>query len=177
MSVDKIITALPAKTAKERDAMRANARAALDHADPKRREPAERLLAAIDAQDAADAQARTERLTAMTVTDRVKEAFSATPLSVSERKTVRALLDHPGATSTELSRICGHAKGKAWHMHFGTLVKKRRAALWPGEFVEKRDAEFFCGILASYEDATSGFKLREEAKDAFAALGLHPRGA
>ncbi len=131
---------------------------------------AKQLIATLDAQEAADTAALYERLDGLPVARRVVEAFTAVPLSDSERKTVQALLDHPGSTTTELSRACGH-DNKIWQMHFGNLCKARQSYLWPAEKMETRDALFFSGILAD-ADAANRFTMKPDVAAAFAELGL-----
>jgi hypothetical protein len=101
------------------------------------------------------------------------EAFRK--MTETERKLVQVLLDHPGATSTLLSQKLGWG-GMSWHMHFGTMCKDRRHLLWPAPYAEERDADFYSGILADFDDATSGFTMKPEAIEALATLGLRPQG-
>ena len=171
MNIDRIIDSIPAKSAAERQAMRGNARRWLDSGTAEQKVQAERLIAALDGATEAEHKALYDRLKDAPVAARVVEAFGVHPMTANERKTIQALLDHPGATTTELSRVCGN-DGMIWQMHFGNLCKERQAYLWPAEKSEKRDGLFFSGILAEV-DSESRFTMKAEVVAAFAELGLH----
>jgi hypothetical protein len=105
---------------------------------------------------------------------RIVEAFQSMPMTETERKIIQALLDNPGATSAALSKAAGW-KNMSWHMHFGIMCFNRGAYLWPASFDERRNADFYSGILADYSDEIHGFTMKPEAVEAFAALGLKGR--
>ena len=129
------------------------------------------LIAALDEQDGAETATLRDRLAVLPVAQRVAEAFKAGPMTGNERKTIQALFDNPGATSTELSRACGQ-DNMIWQMHFGNLCKDRQAYLWPAAKAEKREGLFFSGILADIDPTTNRFTMKPGVAVAFAALGL-----
>lgn len=171
LNIDKLLASLPSKTLEQRRQMRANAIQSLENGTEAQKAAANHLIAALDAQEASAVEALYERLKDLPVARRVVEAFRAAPLSDNEHKTVQALLDNPGSTTTELSRACGH-DSMIWQMHFGNLCKDRQAYLWPAVKAEKRDAPFFSGILADIDPATNRFTMKPEVAAAFAELGL-----
>ncbi len=116
------------------------------------------------------------RLSGMDVAQRVAEAFRAVPMSDTERRVVQVLLDHPGSTSTELSRALAWG-GQSWHLHFGEMCQKREAYLWPANRSEKRDdADFYSGILADLAVPENRWTMKPEAVAAFSAVGISGRG-
>ena len=176
MTIEKIIAAIPEKSPSERKRMRQNAAAWRASGDPKKVAAADGVIAALDACEGAETQARHARLSAMTPAQRLVAAFTADPLTDTERLLVQALIDNPGETSTTLGRLIGW-KGKSWHMHFGKMCKRREATLWPAEKFESRDAYFYSGMLTEQAQDEKGdwrFTLRPELADAFAELGLRP---
>ena len=178
MNIDKPLAAIPQQSVEERARTRVNAHDWLESGTEAQKEAAARLIAALDAQNATEADALYERLSGLPVARRVVEAFSARPMTDNERKIIQALLINPGSTTTELSRACGYGDNKIWQMHFGNLCKDRQAYLWPAEKFEKRDALFFSGILADVEVPSMRFTLKAEVAAAFTELGLSaPRAA
>jgi hypothetical protein len=171
MNIDKLIAAIPSLSIAERAEMRAKATGWLKSGTPDQKAAAEKVLAALDAFEMAESAALYEHLRDLPVAQRVVEAFKVAPMSDNERKTIQALLDHPGATTTELSRACGH-DSMIWQMHFGNLCKDRQAYLWPAEKAENRDGHFFSGILAEVDPATNRFTMKPDVAAAFAELGL-----
>lgn len=170
MNIDKQIGAIPNMSAAERDEMRTNAGRWLAGGTPDQKAAAEQLRSALDRQEEAEADALHGRLKHLPVAGRVVEAFRAAPMSDNERKTIQALLDNPGSTSTDLSRACGH-DNMIWQMHFGNLCKDRQTYLWPATKAEKRDGFFFSGILADI-DQDNRFTMKPDVAAAFAELGL-----
>lgn len=174
MNIDRIIASVPGQSAGDRARSRANAVKLLESGTQAQRSAARQLIAAIDEHEAYSAAAHSEHLRGMPIAQRVVAAFRALPLTDNERKTVQALLDHPGSTTTELSRACGH-DSMIWQMHFGNLCKARQAYLWPAEKMETRDTLFFSGILAE-ADAANRFTMKPDVAVAFAKLGLKAAG-
>jgi hypothetical protein len=174
MNIDRIIASLPSKTAEERAQLRRNAERLRDSGPAAQRPNAVRLLDAIAAYETDAPKQRAERLGSMTLTGRVIEAFRTTPLKEGERRLVQVLLDRPGASSAELAAALG-SRGGTWHLGFGSMCKLRRADLWPGEWVERRNAEFYCGILADAPEPENLFTMKPEAVEAFAAMGIKGR--
>jgi hypothetical protein len=75
-----------------------------------------------------------------------------------------------------LSKAYGH-DSQIWQMHFGNMAKDREADRWPAEPFAKRDASFYCGILADFDPDGSRFTMKPEAVLGFAALGISARPA
>ena len=173
MNIDKQIAAIPEASSAARAGMRENANRWLATGAPDQKEAAGRLLEALDAQDEREAAARSHRVGSLPVGRRVIEAFTRKPMTENERTVIQVLLDRPGATSTELSRAYGH-DNMIWQMHFGNLCKAREADLRPAEKADRRDGNFYSGILADIDAATNRFTMKPEVTEAFAALGLKP---
>lgn len=171
MNIDRLIATIPGLSAADRAEMRAKAMRWLETSTPGQKAAAEQLLAALDAHEEAEATTLYEHLKDQPMAQRVVKAFKVAPMSANERKTIQALLDNPGATSTELSRACGH-DNMIWQMHFGNLCKDRQVYLWPATKAEKRDGLFFSGILADIDPATNRFTMKPDVAAAFAELGL-----
>lgn len=130
MSLEKIISTIPEKTAQERDQMRENAKRLIESGTSQQQEQAKNLLDALDAQEEAEHKALYEKLARMPAAERVVEAFRAVPPTETDIKVIRALIQNPGSTSTELSQVLGWG-GKSWHMHFGKMCEAREVYLWP----------------------------------------------
>lgn len=172
MSLNLQIARLPHASQEERDRIRTNANRWSVSGTAAQKEQAARMIAALDALDVAERQSFYDRIKDESVPDRVVEAFRKHPLTETEAKVVQALLDHPGASSSELSQACGWG-GQRWHLAFGELCKAREAWLWPAVKSETREASFYSGILAEYHDE-SGWRMRPEVAAAFAVLGFAP---
>ncbi|MCF6101810.1 hypothetical protein [Mesorhizobium muleiense] len=166
MSLDKIIASIPGMDAKRRAETRSNAERKLD--DARMGADARRVIEELDAQEAREAAAFSDRVSNLPVAKRVVEAFSS--MTENERNIVQVLLDHPGETSTGLSSALGWG-GQTWHMHFGEMCKKRETRLWPAEPAVVRDANFYCGILANLS-ADNRWTIKPEVAEGFTALGL-----
>lgn len=171
MTISKLIAGLGARTDAERREMRAKAEAWLSSGDETRAAQARELLTALDGVEAAEGQARAERLAAMSFADRILMAFERRPFTDTERKVIQALLDHPDSSTTELSAICGW-RGKIWHEKFGTLCKNRRENLGEPPPAVTREGPFWGGLLAIAPVDTDRFTLKPEAVEAFQRLGL-----
>ncbi|CAN7554206.1 hypothetical protein [Neorhizobium tomejilense] len=175
MNIDKLIASIPGQSRADRALIRARAVKLLESGTGEQKDAANRLVAAIDDHEASTSAAHSERIRSLAMAQRIVEAFTAAPLTENQRKLVQALLDNPGATSTELSSAYGHPGSMIWQMHFGNLCKDRQSDLWPAERSETRDALFYCGILADIERGTSRFTMKADAAVGFAELGLKAR--
>ena len=171
MNVDKLIESLPTMSASERKIVRERAESWLRHGTPEQQAAAQRVTDALNQLHVAEAQTRSRHVEGLPKPERIIEAFRAIPMTETDRKAIQSLLDNPGATSARLSEAAGW-KNMSWHMHFGAMCADRGAYLWPAAFVEKRNADFYSGILADYSDDTHGFTMKPEAVEAFAILGL-----
>ena len=171
MNIDKLVAAIPGKSAADRAEMRKKAMQWQETGAPDQQAAATELLSALDLQAAHEGAALYEHLKDLPVARRVVEAFRVLPMSPNERKTIQALLDNPGSTTTELSRACGH-DSMIWQMHFGNLCKDRQAYLWPAAKAERREGLFYGGILAEIDPATNRFTMKPDVAAAFAELGL-----
>lgn len=171
MSIDKIIASIPTKSDAARRKMRENATRWITSGTDAQKRQAGQLLEALDAQIMSERAKLNEVLSAMTLAARVVEAFRKQPPTPTEEKVIRALLDHPASTSTELSRACGW-KGQIWHNRFGTMCKNREINLWPAEPSATRDANFYSGILADLNPEGNRFTMKPDVVRAFADLGI-----
>ena len=176
MSIEQILAKLPEKSAEQRQKFRTNAARALETGNAARKAEAQALVTALDALEAAEEQAFSDRLAAMSRAEKVIAAFRAHPPTKTEAKAIQALLDHPGSTSSKLSVAFG-GRGQIWHRWFGDLCKKRQDYLWPAAYVEKRDGYFYSGILADLDSDGNRFTMKPDVAEAFAALGIKPRSA
>ena len=170
MTVEKVIAALPGMSAQERDKVRVNAQNALSSAGDELKDAASRVIQALDELGAAEHQQLVDRLNGMDVASRVVEAFRAQPMTETEAKLVQVLLDHPGSSSTELSRALGWG-GQSWHMHFGVMCADRAVYLWPAPKSETREVNFYSGILADWS-AEGQWRMKPDVTAAFVELGL-----
>jgi len=177
MSLDKIIAAIPAKSEAERKKMRANAERLLTTGTAPQQAQARQMLDALNATILAEREKLNELLTKMPISARVAEAFRKRPPTPTEEKVLRALLNHPHATSGDLTRACGW-EGVVWQLHFGTMAKTREADLWPADpSVSREDANFYCGILVDFDRDGSRFTMKPEVVMGFAALGISSKPA
>lgn len=176
MSIEKIIASIPNRDARERSEMRSNAERMLASGLEARKADARRLLDALASHEQEERTQRIARAASMDQTDLIVEAFTARPMTDTEEKVVRVLLDNPGLRSIDLTAKLGWG-GKAWHAHFGKMCHERMADLWPAErFEAKPDVSFYSGLLAEVTDETLLFSMRPEAVEAFARLGLTQAG-
>ena len=171
MSIDKVIASIPSKSEADRRKMRTNAQRWLSSGTEAQKRQARQFLDALDAQIMSERKKLNEVLSAMTLAARVVEAFCKQPPTPTEEKVIRALLDHPGSTSTALSRACGW-KGQIWHNRFGTMCKNREIDLWPAEPFAHRDANFYSGILADLDPDGNRFTMKPDVARAFSELGI-----
>ena len=172
MTIEKIIASLPNRDARERREMRSNAERLLASGPEARNADAQRLLDALASYEQEERDQRIARAAGMDRADLIVEAFTSRPMTETEKKVVRVLLDNPGLRSIDLTAKLGWG-GKAWHAHFGKMCHDRMADLWPAEsFEDKPDVSFYSGLLADVTDKTVPFTMRPEAVEAFARLGL-----
>lgn len=174
MNLDTLLQRLPSLAVADRAKLRANCERWRASGTAEQKTAAEAVIEALAAQEQADAANLYERLKDRPLSRRVVDAFRVATMSENERKTIQALLDNPGTSSTELSRACGH-DSMIWQMHFGNLCKEREARLWPAPKAETREGHFYSGILADIDPETNRFTMRPEAVAAFAELGLKAR--
>jgi hypothetical protein len=175
MTASRLIDAIPMKSAEERRQMRENAHRLTERGGPRAPE-ARAFLEALDAFEAHDRARRLETPVGSEMTSRVVAAFRQIRMSETERKLVQVVLDHPDASSEWLTAEM-EWNDQAWQMHFGKLCERREHLLWTAPFELKRNAPFYSGILADFDETTRGFTLKPAAVEAFAQLGLRPRGS
>ncbi|MEQ8559751.1 MAG: hypothetical protein RIB03_15685 [Henriciella sp.] len=172
MSIEKTIAALPSLSTAERATIKDRATNWLESGSVEQKENAEKMLAALDALEEAEDKERYDRLSGMTVAQRVVEAFKEEPPTDTDTKVIKALMDHPDSTSAQLSEAVGWG-AQSWHMHFGNMCAVREVFLWPAPLSEARpDKKTMTMILADYDEASSTWKMKPEAAEAFKAMGL-----
>jgi hypothetical protein len=203
MSVSRLIDAIPRKSAEERRQMRENARRVVGGGGPRAIMAKVMLEAlGRFEQTSVDRQARTagksdegsvdaptspeeciseKKLPAESGHPPAKQAarvatifapFRQIPMSKTDEDLVQVLLDHPDSTSEDLSAEMGW-RGKGWHLHFGSMCRRREHLLWLAPLDAGRP--FYAGILTKFNGRTHGYTLLPEAVEAFARLGLYPR--
>ncbi|MAF27672.1 MAG: hypothetical protein CL820_10745 [Croceicoccus sp.] len=170
MNVEKIIESIPAMSQQERDRVRANAENLIEKGSTVQKAAAAKVVAELDEVAEAEHQQLVDRLSGMEVSTRVVEAFTTQPMTETEEKIVRALIENPNSSSTELSRKCGWG-GQSWHMHFGTMCFNRAIYLWPAPKSEARETDFYSGILADWSEDNQ-WTIKPEVEAAFAELGV-----
>ena len=170
VNIDKIIAALPGMSQQERERVRVNAEKLLGSGSADQKAAAAKVIDGLAEVEEAEHKAVVDRLGGMEVSARVVEAFRVNPMTETETKIVRVLLDHPGSTSTELSQALGWG-AQSWHMHFGTMCANRAIYLWPAPKSEVRSAEFYSGILADLS-SDNRWTMKPEVSAAFSELGL-----
>ena len=174
MSIEKTLAAIPSQSQADRAKLRANAERLAANGIPAQQAQAKAVLAELDRVAQVEAARLHAAVSAMDMAARVAAAFTKNPPTRTEETVIRALLDNPHATSTELTRACGW-DGLTWQMHFGAMARKREADLWPAEPFTRRDANFYSGILADFDPDGARFTMKPEVAHAFAALGISPR--
>jgi hypothetical protein len=175
MTVARVIGLIPTKSADERRQMRENAQRSLA-VGGQRASDATALLEALDAFQAPARERRKHGPAGADTIGTVVEAFKQMPMSETDRMLVKVLLDNPDVPSEELTESMGW-KDQAWQLHFGKMCERREHLLWPAPFEPKRNAPFYSGILADFDEVTRGFTSKPEVVEAFARLGLRPRHA
>lgn len=163
MKVDPLIASLPSKSDKERRLIRARAADWLADGTPAQQEAGRKVLNAFT--QLQEREARADPVA------KVENAFARIPMTDSERDLLQVLLDNPGATSTTLTEAMGW-RDKAWQLHFGKIGWDRQEFLWPAPWAEKRNQPFKAGILANYDDETSGFTMKPEVVAGLMKVGM-----
>ncbi|WP_170339676.1 hypothetical protein [Ruegeria arenilitoris] len=171
MDIKKIILSLPSRSIAQRQIMRKNAEKLIGDGSNEKRSAARQLISALDELEEREREALNRKLSGMKPAERVIHAFIRVPPSETETRLIRVLMDHPGSTSTELSRALGW-DAQTWHLHFGTMCKSREADLWPADPSDIRDASFYSGILANFDKRTASWELKPEVEAAFRDLGI-----
>lgn len=174
MSIEKTLAAIPGQSQADRAKLRANAERLAATGTPAQQAQAKAVLAELDRVAQVEAARLHAAVSAMDMAARVAAAFTKNPPTLNEEKVIRALLDNPHSSSSHLSKVCG-SDSQIWQMHFGNMAKAREADLWPAERFTKRDANFYCGILADFDPDGSRFTMKPEVAHGFAALGITPR--
>lgn len=127
---------------------------------------AERVLAAIKREK----EDRKRSFLSATASEKVQKVFSS-PLLETEEKVLRALLAYPDSTSDELSEHVGYKRSGGWHLHFGTMCKKRLARYIDAPASDARDnAEFYTGILADFDPVNRTFRFKPDIEPSIRAL-------
>lgn len=171
MDVAKIIEGLPRRTPEQRTQMRLNAIEQSESADPKKVAEAELFLSALDEIEASEHADLIAEVAGMEPAARVIKAFKAEPMTDTEQKLIKVLLDNPHSTSGELTEKIGW-KGMSWHLHFGTMCANRGVYLGQPPRAITRDGNFYTGVLADFDNATNRFTMKPDVAAAFAQLGL-----
>jgi hypothetical protein len=102
----------------------------------------------------------------LSMAERVKKAFLMLPANATEVKALRAVIDHPGATHVELSKVCNWMP-TSWRTHMVVACQSRRDVIWPQGFPKKVTTEFLLSALVSYRPETMGFWMNPEIQDFF----------
>ena len=166
MNIEPLIAGLPTMTNAERRVIRSRAMAWADSGSDVERTAAREVLDAFTKIDVHEAAA--DPVT------KVERAFTAMPMSDSERALVQVLLDHPGATSTGLTASMGW-QDKAWQLFFGKVGWDRQEYLWPAPWADKRNAPFKAGILADYDPEKHGFTMKPDVEAGLLRVGVARR--
>ena len=171
MSIDKIIASIPDASRENRNGMRRNALEKLEGNDSKWRADAEKLLAALEQQDEQEHADLIAEVAGMAPAERVVRAFTAEPMTETEEKLIRVLIDNPGSTSAKLTEKLSW-QAQSWHLHFGTMCANRGGYLGTPPYAEMAKGKFYPGILADFVDEGSLFTMKPGASAAFANLGI-----
>src|SRR5687767_8978417 len=99
MDVEKIISRIPAMSSAERKDLQENGERLIQEGTSEQKDAAQRVIAAIAAQEAAEHATLLPRLSGMDAGERVVAAFRALPPTDVDRTVMKALLDNPGKTS------------------------------------------------------------------------------
>jgi hypothetical protein len=171
MTILQIINAIPNMDPEARRRLRENVNRRL-HGSPKQAAEASQVLDALDEVSERERSQTSRPLSETDAVARIVEAFRDT-MSETKRRVVQVLVDNPDQSSEFLTAQCGWHR-QAWQMHFGTMCRSREHLLWAAPFEPKRNAPFYCGILADFDEATGGFTLKPEVVEGFRRLGLEP---
>lgn len=156
----------------KRDGVRRNAQRLLKDGSDSQKASALQAIADLDALELEEREELAERVSGMDRAEKVTEAFRVHPPTEAEAKLIEVILRHPGATLDKLNEELGYVKG--WDLHFGSMCGARAEYLWPGPFVESRNAQHLCGILCDTgrEDGRMTFTLKSDVAAAFEAMGF-----
>ena len=177
MEIGNIVALYTKKTAQERLRMRANAKRWTISGSPKEQAAGQKALTEFNRIDAEELQAHIEAQRQKSSMERVLNTFRQHPMTETERRIIEVLIENPGSTSARLTELCGYKGGSAWHLRFGIMCRDRRMELWPALPSEIRDADFYSGILADWNNTDRTFTMKSEVVEAFALLGVGPAGA
>ena len=158
--VDRMLERLPEMSAAELAELERNARR-LQEARP---DDSSRAQAAVReersrravVEQTASAQAQTEisrRMAGLSFADRVEAAFREQPPSAWEVRAIRALDEHEGDTTEQLSAALGYSGGYI-NMAFGTLCHDRQAWLGPPPPALRGGGVVYSGLLATFVEQT-----------------------
>ena len=172
MTTLQIIDAIPGMGRDARRRLRENASRWLN-GSPSQAAEARQVLEALDEVSERERSQASRPLAEADAVARVVRAFQDPPMSETERRVVQVLLDNPDRSSEFLTAKCGW-QGQSWQMHFGTMCRNREHLLWAAPFEPKRNAPFYCGILADFDETTRGFTLKPEAVEGLRQIGLEP---
>lgn len=175
MNLNAILAAIPGMTPAQRRVLRANAERLLRNGTESQKAAARTVIEALDAQAEKECARQAEEIASIPLSARVAKAFRTLPPTEAEAKVLRALLANPGTSSADLSRACGW-RAQSWHMHFGKTAERREALLWPAEPSRRRDANFYCGILADFDPDGSLFTMKPDVVAGLAEVGIAVRG-
>lgn len=174
MNIDRILAKIPTASHDERRRMRQNALEKLDTGDPEWAKAAQQLLDALEAQEHQEHAELVAEVAGLEPAARVLKAFRAEPMTETEEKLIRVLLDNPGSTSGELTEKLGW-KAQSWHLHFGTMCANRGVYLGPPPHASLPSGKFYSGILADFDDNGNRFTMKADVAAAFEQLGLQER--
>ena len=160
-------------SAPERTGLQENADRLIEDGTPEQKDAAQRVIAAIAAQEGAEHATLLAQLSGLSAGQRVVEAFRAVRPTDVDRTVMKALLDNPGKTSTELSEACGWG-GQTWHMFFGTMCARRIAYLWPAP-TGTDGIEYFTGVFADLGEGNR-WTMKDEVAAALATIGIRAGG-
>ena len=115
-------------------------------------ERARRLVVQQTASTQAQAQIR-RRMASLSLADRVAAAFREQAPSAWEVRAIRALAEHDGDTTEQLSAALGYSGGYM-NMAFGTLCHDRQAWLGAPPPALRGDGVVYSGLLATFVEQT-----------------------
>ena len=175
MSVDRILASIPNASREKRKQMRLNVLEKLEANDAGWAAQARMVLAALDAQERTEYADLLTEVAALAPAERVLKAFTAEPMTETEEKLIRVLIDNPGSASGELTEKLGW-KAQSWHLHFGMMCANRGVYLGPPPAASLPSGKFYSGILADFDGDGNRFTMKPDVEAAFERLGLRKRG-
>ncbi len=174
IDVSGILNAIPGMDSNARQIVRERAGRWLE-LGAKKALAAKQVLEALEAVERQEREQLQRHVAGLDTVSRIVEAFRRKPLADGERRAVQVLLDNPGSQSEVLTSKA-RWRAQHWHMKFGLMCRERQHLLWPAPFDEKRDDNFYCGILADLDDFDNTFTMKPEAVEAFRQLGVVATG-